>query len=217
MGAGTSDPVELSVFLATPPLAAELLPGGLCAFDDLEYVGQYLAAHHSTGPGGQARVLSLLVPHDSDHAAPALQRLSGPGYTGASLAHASGVTDVVLESGGATPVMVGAQLVRAVGAWYRQSGGVVRAYFLARGRAFDAGLLAGVGLESSADLTAHVRGTVVHLTSAGATVTFRDPQLTGFVFSSEAGTVLAASAGRVEFALNPGTFALDLETGLPPP
>ncbi|HEX6882609.1 MAG TPA: heparinase II/III family protein [Planctomycetota bacterium] len=214
LGAGTGAPVGLTLFLATPPLATELLPGGLCAFDDKEYVGQYLSATYSTGSARAVRALTVLFPFDAGHAEPLHARLAGPGFTGARLAFASGVEDVLLESAGTSVLAPGPESVRAVGAWFRRRGGAVASYFLARGLRFDAGTTPALGLASSAELTILVRGTEVHVTSAGATVTFDEPLLTGSVFSSAVGTVLSAAPGRVQLALNPGTFAFDLETGL---
>jgi hypothetical protein len=213
MGAGTAEPVALSIFLATPPVASALLPGGLCAFDGNEFVGQYLEARYRSGAERSLRALSLLVPHDAEHEKPLLERLAGPGFTGARLTHSLGTVDVALESSGTQGVVLGAESARALGLWFRREGATLTRYFLVRGRRFDAGLVPAVGLAASDDVTIFVRGSEVRVRSGGATVTFDEPSLTGLVFSNEAATVLNAAPGRVELALRPGAFAFDLATG----
>jgi hypothetical protein len=51
------------------------------------------------------------------------------------------------------------------------------------------------------------------VTSAGATVVFHAPALTGNAFTSPVGTVLGAGPGFVEIALLAGRHAFDLATG----
>lgn len=209
---GSSADVELGLHLATPPLTAEVRPGGLCAFDGGEYVGRYLSAGYSTGTARAVRVLSLLLPATTTRPAPLFVRLVGAGYTGAELTGASTV-DVLAEADGTSVVAVGAQSFRGRATWFRTRGGSVAGYLVLRGRSFDAGATATIGLTSSAELTALVEGSVLRVNSAGATVTIREPTLTGVAFTNAAGSVLAAAPGSVTLALNPGRFALDLASG----
>jgi hypothetical protein len=82
-----------------------------------------------------------------------------------------------------------------------------------RGRAFDDGAVQRSGFESDAELSLVVRGSAARVVSAGTTVTFFDPALTGTTFTSTAGTAVGAGLGFVRVRLNPGTHAFDLRTG----
>jgi hypothetical protein len=205
--------VGLALFLGTSPARVELRPGGLCAFDGNEYVGQFLHACHAADAAGQARTVTLLVPHDGDHSKPALARLSAAGATGASVGYPDGTLDIVAESSGEALVVLGPQAFRGHGLHLRTSGGLLRQYFVRRGRALDDGAPARRGFESDAELSLFVRGTESYVTSAGATVTFHEPALTGASFTSAAGTVLSAGPGFVRVRLNPGRFGFDLASG----
>jgi hypothetical protein len=210
-------PVELAIFLATRPDAAALEDGGLCAFDGNEHVGKALRSTYSADASGARNAVTLLVPHDADHAKPQLARASGPGFTGAILTYPGGVSDFVLEARGDVPVALGSASFQARATHSRAGPGGVRQYFVRRGRSFDDGATPRTGFDSDAEVSLFVRATEVHATSAGATVVFHEPLLAGRPFGSAAGTVLSAGPGFVVFALAPGTHAFDLLTGAPPP
>lgn len=204
--------VALDVFLATPPLTAELRDGGLCAFDGNEYVARYLRSAHSTGAERAVRALTVLFPSDAAHAMPQLAREGGAGFSGARVSGAS-TTDHLFESAGTGLHTVGPESFRARGAWYRERGGRITGYLLVRGRAFASARATALSFASTEDLSALVEGSVLRVHSSGARVTVEDPALLGSSFANEAGTVLSAAPGRVEIELEPGRFALDLATG----
>jgi len=214
---GTASPVNLSVFLATPPVLAQLADGGFCAFDGEEYVASYLEAGHTAGSDGEARAVTLLVPFDSDHARPALARLSAAPATGARVGLAGGAADVIAESSGADVVVVGPEAFRGRAVYYRVTGGALARYFVRRGRVFDDGRTTRTGFDADTDVSVSVRGTQARITSAGANVTFFDPALTGRTYSTGAATVLGAGAGFVRVRVAPGTHAFDLASGAPLP
>jgi hypothetical protein len=211
------DDVQLSVFLATRPASAELLDGGLCAFDGNEYVGRYLRSTHFADALGRRNVVTLLVPHDARRAKPTLTRIPGTTrYSGALVSHPSGVHDFVLESDGTAPVAFGSTYFHGRAIHARLVGGMPRQYFVRQGRGYDDGGAQRRGFDSDAEVSLFVRGTAAYVTSAGATVVFHDPALTGHVYTTSAGTVLSAGPGFVEVELLPGKRAFDLATGAAP-
>ena len=210
---GTRD-VHVNLFLATPPASVEVLDGGLCAFDGNEYVGRYLRSHYPTDAAGRRNVLTLVVPHDATRPKPVLTRLQGGGIvTGAALGFGGGRVDYVLESSGGATLPLGNGFFQARGLLVRTGGGQVSEYFARRARAFGDGAAQPRGFEADARVSLHVRGTEVHIVSAGTRVLFHEPGLLGNVFATEAGTVTSAGPGFLEIVLNPGTWAFDLATG----
>jgi len=213
---GPGAPVLATVFLGTEPLAAEVRDGGFCDFDGEEYVARYLRSDYATDSAGELGVVTIVFPHDAAHPLPALGRLTGGGlYSGARVDYGSATVDRVLESHADAPVDLGTESFWARGLYWRASAAGVQRYFVRGGRLFDDGADPRVGFESDEEVALVVQGTRVHVSSAGATVAFYDPALTGALAGTPFGTVLASAPGRVEIALDPGTHAFDLETGQP--
>lgn len=206
------DPVALTLFLATVPASAELRDAGLCAFDGNEYVARALRACHELPTA--TPIVTLAIPHDTAHPAPTATALgAGNVYSGARLEYASGVTDLVLGARGDALVTVGPESFRARAAHVRRGSAGVQRYFAQRGRVLDDGAVEPTGFEADRDVDVLVSGTEVRVSSTGAEVLFRDPDLSGALATTPAGTVLDAGPGFVRIALAPGTIAFDLETG----
>lgn len=208
------DDVFVSVFLGTPPAQATLLDGGLCAFDDREYVGKYLRARHLSDANGAANLLTLVVPHDASHAKPALARIPGGArFSGASVTYPGGVQDFILAARQAAPIAAGQAFFLGGALHLRFGPGGLQHYFARRASGLDDGAPQRTGFDSDEDITLFVREREVRLVSAGATVTFYEPSLTGNTWSNAAGSVTSAGLGFAQLTLNAGTFAFDLETG----
>ncbi|HEX6884612.1 MAG TPA: heparinase II/III family protein [Planctomycetota bacterium] len=205
--------VALTVFLGTKPTSAEVLDGGLCAFDGKEYVGKYLRSTYLTDDAGRENVVTLAVPHAAGAPRPSLTRIVVGDSSGAHVGFSGGVDDFVLESKGIDPVVVGSSFFLGKAIHCRKIGSATEQYFVRAGRGFDDGGTLRVGFDSDASVTLFVRHREAHVTSSGATVTFFDPALTGNRFSSPVGVARSAGPGFVEVALNPGVHAFDLHTG----
>jgi len=209
------DDVFVSLFLATPPVQASLLDGGLCAFDDREYVGKYLRARHLSNASGAANLLTLVVPHDATHAKPTLTRLPGGSlFSGASVAYPGGVQDFILAARQPAPIAAGQAFFLGGAMHLRLGPGGLQHYFARRASGFDDGAPQRTGFDSDADITLFVRDREVRVVSEGATVTFYEPSLTGTTWSNAAGSVTSAGLGFAQLTLNAGTFAFDLATGV---
>jgi hypothetical protein len=209
------DDAFVALFLATPPAQAFLLDGGLCAFDDRQYVGKYLRARHLSDATGYANVLTLVVPHDASHAKPTLARLPGGAlFSGASVTYPGGVQDFLIAAKSNAPLLAGQAFFQGNALHARFGPGGLQHYFVRRGTGFDDGAPQRTGFDSDVGVSLFVRALEARVTSvAGATITFHAPGLSGNTWSNSAGTVLSAGLGFVQLALNAGSFSFDLETG----
>jgi hypothetical protein len=204
----------VTAFLGTAPSLATLLDGGLCAFDGNEFVGKYLEAVYPTDALGKRNIVTLILPHDEQHAKPVLERLTLAGsYSGARVTSGQ-VVDVVVESSGSAPVTLAPASFRGRGLHTRRVQDEVTHYFVRIGREFDDGSLDRCGFSSDSDVSLFVHGTEANVIApADATVVFYDPGIVGATFDTPAGEVLSSEPGRIEIALEPGTHAFDLNTG----
>ena len=130
--------VGLTLFLGTKPTSVEVRDGGLCAFDDKEYVGKYLRSTYLTDDSGLKNVVTLAVPHAASLLRPKLTRIAlGDRSSGAHVGFGGGVNDFVLESKGTDPVVIGSAFFLGKAMHCRKLGPLTEQYFVRDGLGFD--------------------------------------------------------------------------------
>ena len=180
----TDNDVNVTVFLATPPDAAEI-ENGLLASWDSSFVGEYL---HATYPvkNGNARFATVIFPHDRNHPRPAMARIGVSGkYTGARIEHGGdgGATDFVVQPladfAERTIGDIDGRGVSASGAavWFRMKGDSVESFFFRKGKLFEAG---GIRFETRDAASLLVEGDVGRIISEGTSLEVERATPTGF-------------------------------------
>ncbi|MBN1674132.1 MAG: fibronectin type III domain-containing protein [Kiritimatiellae bacterium] len=202
--------VYLSVFLARAPDAVQIKDSPFCGWSGASYLGKYLHTTYGTDAAGKANVLTALFPHDDTHAKAGMSRLGGTGYSGVKLAHAGGVTDWAVESGGAAGVTVGGASFTGKACVFRTTGPDCLFYFVRQGTAFESGTSPALGFTAPVPVSLYLRGTTGRIMTPAARIRFRYP---GVIGVSVNGTPLSAAArgtGWVEADVPAGTHPIEL-------
>ena len=100
--------VDLSIFLATPPTSVAIKNGVVGSYGN-SFATKYLYSTYNTDSSqGKENIVTVLFPHNASHTKAAMSRVSGSGYTGASINLDGGTTiDYALESAGTSDITYG--------------------------------------------------------------------------------------------------------------
>ncbi|MBN1675472.1 MAG: hypothetical protein JXR37_30810 [Kiritimatiellae bacterium] len=196
----------LSVFLATQPQAVEISDGVLAAWHD-SFVGKYLNASYATR-ANKRNLVTVLFPHDADHAKAAMARVAADTHTGARIEHGRGIADYALESDGRAQATQ--QRVRFQGraAVYRVENGRLGFYFVRQGLAFSDGAAAPTGFAAEAPVSVCLQEGQGRIVSPGTDVTFLMPGLSSVTLDG-AGAA-GAGSGRVKVHVPAGSHSIEL-------
>jgi len=137
----TGTNVYLSIFLASAPNSVAIkngcVGGGNTKFT---YATKYLyPTYNITDSQGRKNIVTVLFPHDGSHAKATMARISGSGYTGASINLGGGAIDYALESFGTSDITYSGVTFRGLSTLYRKVNGVNNFYFVRKGRSFNDG------------------------------------------------------------------------------
>lgn len=208
--------VKLTLFFATPPSVVRQLNGGVATWSALDggFEGKYLESEYTAPSGGEKRVVTVLFPHDVDHAKAAMSRLSVAGSSGARIDHGSGITDLAFESAGTAPLTYGGDTFtgRALLSRTGADGSSVF-YFVRKGTSFSTSNGPPSGFRSVGIVSVYMRGTMGRIVSPGTTVRFTHPQVSGVKIDGEAVGNLASGPDWVEIEVPIGTHGVELRIG----
>lgn len=205
--------IDLSVFYGTEPDSVEYKDGEFNSYGTT-YPTKYLQSNYATDGDGKKRVVTVLFPHDTAHAKAEMTRLSGAGYTGASIAQGGEVVDYALESDGSETVIHEEVSFHGLAALYRKLGvGDTGHYFVRQGRSFDDGAAVRTGFQADENLTLYMDGAEGNLIAPVTTdVTFYYDDIRNVLLDDSPATVKELGADWVTVEVPAGNYEVAFET-----
>ncbi|NLY18522.1 MAG: DNRLRE domain-containing protein [Clostridiaceae bacterium] len=218
----TGKNVYLSIFLATPPSspsssipAVAIKNGGIGGGNATNNTAsKYLySTYNITDSQGRKNIVTVLFPHDASHAKATMSRISGSGYTGASINHGSGTIDYALESFGTSDITYGGVTFRGLSTLYRKVNGATNFYFVRKGRNFNDGGSVRRGFSSTGDVSVYIKDKSGNITSSGSNVTFYYPGITGVKLNGSNVQVQSSGSNWVTVYVPAGTHTVEFTLG----
>ncbi|WP_375448401.1 heparinase II/III family protein [uncultured Fibrella sp.] len=201
-------PTYLTVFLGTEPDAgASLRPGALAGWGE-SVVGEALQANYRADTTSPKAIITVLFPHDSQHAEARFARLTDPAYTGVAVDLSPTIRDVVLASSANKAVRVGSVMMQATSAVYRLRAGRLLFYFVRQGTHFSTSRGKPAGFRSAKPISLFLKNGRGSLLSPGTMVTFFAPGLQQIRLTNT--VVRAQKAGSVTVFVPPGEQSIQL-------
>lgn len=202
--------VKLNIFYATAPNSVQQQDGAIAGFGK-SFEGKYLKAGYSADSSGKKQILTILFPSDSTHAKASMSRISGSGYTGASVNHGNNIIDYAFESPGTSTISHNGTSFRGKSVVFRKISSKTVFYFVRKGRSFDDGN--GYGFSSTADVSIHLRDKTGNIAVASNTdVTFYYPGIKGVYVNGIPAANKNSGSGYVTITVTPGTKSIELST-----
>jgi hypothetical protein len=205
---------KLTVFYATPPNTVRHLNGGVATWewDDGGFTGRYLESEYATPASGLKNIVTVLFPHDPDHAKATMSRLSISGFTGATIDHGSGTVDTALESSAAASLAHDGDTFTGKALLCRKASGANVFYFVRNGTSFSTTNGPANGFSSLVPVSITMRGTVGRIVSPGTRVRFTYPRITGVRINGSLAPNVGADPDWVEVDVPSGTHTVELVT-----
>ncbi|HEX6684130.1 MAG TPA: DNRLRE domain-containing protein [Candidatus Limnocylindrales bacterium] len=208
----TGNNVKLTTFLGTAPSSVAFKWG---PFGDRgeSVQGRYLYASYPTDSAGRKNIVTVLFPSDASHPKAPMTRLSGSGYTGASIAHPGGPADYAFESSGASVVSGHGASWQAPATHFRVGAGGLVHYFVRKGRSFTDGA---EGFSAPSPVSVYLNGKtgqILNGNTGTVNVTFKYPGLRGVKLNGVPATVVSSGIGSLTVAVPTGTRTVELTTG----
>ena len=196
----------LTIFLATPPNDVQLKDGALAGWRE-SFVGTYLYATYAGGEDKRKQIVTVLFPHDETHAAGAMARISGAGYSGARVDHDAGIVDCAVACDGSEMTCGGVTLQGKAAVW-REGEGADGLYFVRKGQNFRSA--SGMGFSSGDEISLYMKGSEGKVVSPGTAVTFYGPGVSRVRIDGAAAEPEAAGSGWVRVAVPAGTHEVSV-------
>ncbi len=204
--------VQLTTFLATPPDSVAIKSGVMAGWSE-SFVGKYLYSTYPTDSAGKKNIVTVLFPHDSTHAKATMSRVSGTGYTGASINHGGGTVDYALESSEASEVSHSGFSFQGLAAHYRLDGTALAHYFVRKGSSFTSG---SQGFSSNGPVSVWMKdkqGQIINKSGGTREVTYYYSGISSVKVNGSTSSPLASGTGWVKVSVPTGTHAVELVTG----
>ncbi|MCK4752735.1 MAG: heparinase II/III family protein [Planctomycetes bacterium] len=196
--------VYISMFLGTPPTSTSIYNATLAHMSNQSFAGKCLRSNYDTDGSGIVNVVTALFPHDSTHAKATMARVTGTGYTGASITK-GGIVDIALESDGASTVTYSDVSFQGLATWYREDSGLVTSYFVRKGSTFDDGVSPRVGFDSVSDVSIYMNDMEGKIISPGTNVTFFHPSVTDISLNGSPLSPISSGLNWVQVNIPAGT------------
>ncbi len=206
--------IYISMFLGTPPASTSIDNGILTHMSDNYFTGKRLRSNYNTDGNGVVNIVTVLFPSDSTHTKGTMTRISGTGYTGASIAQ-GGITDIALESAGTSTITYSGVSFRGFATWYREDSGLVTSYFVRDGSTFDDGVVPRFGFDSVSDVSIYMNDIYGRIVSPGTNVTFYYPGVTGVLLNGLPLSPVSSGTNWVQVNISSGTHEVELQLGPP--
>jgi hypothetical protein len=190
------------------------LNGGVATWewDDGGFTGRYLESEYATPASGLKNIVTVLFPHDPDHAKATMSRLSISGFTGATIDHGSGTVDTALESSAAASLAHDGDTFTGKALLCRKASGANVFYFVRNGTSFSTTNGPANGFSSLVPVSITMRGTVGRIVSPGTRVRFTYPRITGVRINGSLAPNVGADPDWVEVDVPSGTHTVELVT-----
>ena len=206
--------VDLSIFLATPPTSVAIKNGVVGSYGN-SFATKYLYSTYNTDSSqGKENIVTVLFPHNASHTKAAMSRVSGSGYTGASINLDGGTTiDYALESAGTSDITYGGVTFRGLSTLYRKVSGANNFYFVRKGRTFNDGGATRRGFDATGDVSVYIKDKTGNISSSGTNVTFYYPNITGVKLNGSNAQVQSSGSNWVTVNVPAGTHTVEYTFG----
>lgn len=207
--------VSLTLFYATPPDTVRHLDGGIATWDAPGggFEGEYLESEYTAPGNGEKNLVTILFPHDPEHAKAEMTRLSVSGSSGARIDHGAGVIDYAFESTGAASLTHDGNTFTGRALLCRKDSDDANVfYFVRKGTSFSTTHGPAVGFVSSEDVSVHMRGTGGSIVSPGTSVRFTYPAISGVTLDGSTAGIIDSGTHWVEVNVPSGTYSVELLT-----
>jgi hypothetical protein len=207
--------VKLTLFYATPPSVVRHRNGGIATWDvpGGGFEGKYLETEYIAPGNGEKNLVTILFPHDFEHAKAGMTRLSVSGSSGAMIDHGTGVIDYAFESTGAAPLTHDGNTFTGRALLCRKgSDGANVFYFVRKGASFSTTNGPPVGFISVEDVSVYMRGTRGSIVSPGTSVRFTYPAISGVKLDGSTVSNSDSGTNWVEVDVPSGTHSVELLT-----
>ena len=193
---------RVTIYYGTPPLDVEIKQAWRGAFDQPDFANDYLDLRYSSGSTGWVRAATAIIPEDSEHPKPRLDRLASVNYTGIKITHEGGLTDYFVSSANNGTFEQGATSFRGESIFFRVDGAEPVAYTVATGSSFLSP--GGHGFSTNENITIQMDGLEGQLQTDGATVTFHFPGIQSVSLNGELLEAQTATEGSMTVEIPAG-------------
>jgi len=201
--------VYISMFLGTTPTSISMNDGILAQMDNAYFTGKYLRSNYNTDANGVKNVVTVLYPSDSTHTKATMARITGTGYTGASITQV--IVDIALESAGTSTITYSGVSFRGLATWYRKSSGLVTSYFVRKGLTFNNGVSPRVGFDSTGNISLYMNKMQGRIVSLGANVTFYYHDVNRVLLNGSPLSIISSGVDWVQVYIPSGTHEVELD------
>jgi hypothetical protein len=194
--------VTLKFFYATPSVdikiekVASAVPERYPGYPD----HNRLESVYNVGTTGKKNIVTVLYPYNNNLSMAALQKFEGEDFSGGLIRHNEALIDYVIESTGETFINADGVSVQAKAAIWREISDQNNFYFVRQGKGFAMGT---VGFESNLPVSLFVKGNEGVVTSSGAKIKLKGPEINSIVFD-EGVQILGSGNDFVEVQLPKG-------------
>jgi len=204
-----NNPADLSVFLGTAPSSVQLVDGCIASSTSANSIfNKYIYSKYTTDSNGKKNIVTVLFPSNASYAKATMARISGTGYTGASIDMEDNTIDYALESSGTSSITYGNATFQGLATLYREVSGANKFYFVRSGKSFKDG---SYGFSSNSNVSVYMDDTTGKIVSPGCDVTFNYPGVTGVKLNDE---LVSATIGNGTAKVNvpAGDYSVELTT-----
>lgn len=207
------DDVFTTIHLATPAEGeTRLKDGGLSQMDE---VARYIHAEYPYDGGEtQQQAVTLILPHQGVENLPDVQRIGGPGYTGAAIQHAPNLVDVAVETGPDASMAWNDVTIDGQAGLFRYTDGAVAYYMVRKGTNFQAPGV--IGFESPSPVSVVLRGDsgmMWSFTDDVPVTMLTDRTDLSFTLNGREARVLSREPGRITIEVGLGFHELEVIEG----
>ncbi|NND07002.1 MAG: hypothetical protein HKN87_11535 [Saprospiraceae bacterium] len=194
---------QLTIYYATPPEAVDIEKVPSAVMDRYPDYPDHnrLGAAYSIGTNGSIQIATLLFPHNSLHPKPPISRIVGDHYSGCTVTHPSGVTDLILCGAGDSLVVTETVTFKGKAVLSRSTGDIIH-YFVRHGTEF---------VQSSSGFTAQDPITIYNedgngtITSNGTSIMINGDNLDGLTFDPSV-DIVSNDGKTLQANIPPGTI-----------
>ncbi|MFA6097479.1 MAG: chitobiase/beta-hexosaminidase C-terminal domain-containing protein [Candidatus Paceibacterota bacterium] len=208
--------VSVNIFLGTPPSSVIVksspmrssVSGSAGIFQN-----KYIYPTYNTS-GNKKNIVTVIYPSDTTHATASMSRVTGTGYSGASVDMGGSVIDTALESSGAGVLNQNGVSFQGTAIWYRHNSGLNGGYFIRQGKSFRDG---SYGFESSVPVAIYMKdkaGMIASATSGSVKIYY--PGINSVKIDGASAAVISSGTGWMNVSVPSGNHSIALNGAVVP-
>lgn len=204
--------VFLNIFLGTTPASVVVKSSPMRSGAGI-FQNKYIYPTYNT-LGNKKNIVTVLFPSDTTHTVAPMSRVTGVGYSGASVDMGGSVIDTALESFGTGVLNHSGVSFQGTAVWYRHISGLNGGYFVRQGRSFHDG---SYGFESSMPVAIHMKektGMITSVTSGSVKIYY--PGINSVKIDGATATVIGSGTGWMNVSVPSGNHSIALNGAVVP-